>query len=195
MICSLTSAIVEQHQLLTAVQKRSSSCKEVTSGYIQARCSKCWAKQLFMGLLTNKTVKRRHSKGNLHTILGTKLNPPILNNLQCSLCCLSSGNSLQVNYLFFYSSFSHIISTAVLVILPLIFLLAAHQFWQPSSGSSEISLQITLQADCSESKHGQGMWHQTMFLTWIFQQVLTLIGLNISLSFLDWIQHFCDQMP
>lgn len=60
-----------------------------------------------MGLLTNKTVKRRHLKGNLHSILETKLNPPILNNLHSSLWSLCSGNSLKVNYLFLFQFFTH----------------------------------------------------------------------------------------
>lgn len=60
-----------------------------------------------MGLLTNQTVKRRHLKGNLHSILETKLNPPILNNLHSSLWSLCSGSSLKVNYLFLFQFFTH----------------------------------------------------------------------------------------
>lgn len=60
-----------------------------------------------MGLLTNKTVKRRHSKGNLHSSLETKLNPPILNTLHCSLWSLCSGSSLKVNHLFLFQFFTH----------------------------------------------------------------------------------------
>lgn len=74
---------------------------------IWALCSKCWAKQLFMGLLTNKTVKRKHLIGNLHFILETKLNPPILNNLHSSLWSLCSGSSLKVNYIFLFQFFTH----------------------------------------------------------------------------------------
>lgn len=132
-----------------------------------------------MGLLTNKTTKKKKSKGCLHASLGTKLNPQILNNVQSSVFCLCSGNRLS--YSLFYFSFSHIISTILLVILPLMLFLAAYQLQQPSSGNSESYLQIImLQADYSERKHGQRMWHY-IFLKGVFQQVLTQVGLNISL--------------